>query len=421
MRVMAIFRQPSLLGDKPKDRHPIARTRYAATLGLKPGFLFRSVGSPSPSSQAQGCNFFHTVLLEWTAVESIPVLTVQESLECEEGPLTSSEQYRPLNPRATCLSCGVVAAVVFVLTLGFAGAPSAQGQTLKVLHSFSLSDGQNPIKGLVRDATGNLYGSPPYGGIYDENCDPEFGGGAVFKLNRAGKFTVLHAFDNQGDGCGPLSLIEDAAGNLYGTTSWNLASNFYGGGTVFKIDAHGKFRVIYTFAGTSDGNAPNSLTRGVQGNLFGTTQLGGDINCDSGKGCGTVFELNTNGNESVVYSFTGSPDGFEPQSGVVGDARGDFYGTTTHGGYRTCSNGCGTVFQVNQHGIETLLYAFKGGADGANPGMGKLLFVMPGKLYGTHANGGDPSCIGGLGCGVVFEVDGDGTESVLHAFNGADG
>lgn len=320
-------------------------------------------------------------------------------------------QYWPLNSRATG-SCYGVAALIFALTLGFAGAPSAQSQTLKVLHSFSLSDGQNPTQGLVRDAAGNLYGVAPHGGIFDENCDPEFGGGTVFRLDLAGKFTVLHAFDNKGDGCDPTSLIQDAAGNLYGTTSL---------GTVFKIDTTGKFTVLYTFNSTSE--VPERLFRDARGNIYGTTAFGGDANCNQGTGCGTVFELNTNGSENVVYSFTGSPDGFEPRSGLVRDNRAsnNFYGTTTNGGDLACPNGCGTVFKVNKPGIETLLYTFKGGADGANPGMGTLLYVTPGALYGTAANGGDPNCDGGLGCGVVFEVETDGTEIVLHAFNGADG
>jgi uncharacterized repeat protein (TIGR03803 family) len=326
--------------------------------------------------------------------------------------VTFSCKYWPLNSRATRLSRSVGAALVFALTVGFGGAASAQGQTLKVLHSFSLSDGQNPTQGLVRDVAGNLYGIAPYGGIFDENCDPEFGGGTVFRLDLAGKFTVLHAFDNKGDGCDPTSLIEDAAGNLYGTTSL---------GTVFRIDTAGKFTVLYTFNSTSE--LPVSLFRDVRGNIYGTTAFGGNGNCNQGIGCGTVFELNTNGTERVLYSFTGSPDGFEPRSGLVRDARasGNFYGTTTNGGYLACPNGCGTVFKVNKPGIETVLYTFKGGADGANPGMGALLYVSPGTLYGTAGNGGDPSCYGGQGCGVVFEVEGNGTEIILHAFNGADG
>lgn len=314
--------------------------------------------------------------------------------------------------KSTRWSRAAFATLVLALVLGAAGVlPVAQAQSLKVLHSFSGSDGQNPVTGLVRDAAGNLYGITPYGGIYG-NCDVEFGGGTVFKLNPAGRLTRLHAFNNVGDGCGPTSLILDPAGNLYGTTSGN---------TVFKIDATGKFSVIYTFRTPSGGSFPNGLMRDVQGNLYGTTGSGGAGGCFGGIGCGTVFELNTRGEESVLYSFTGSPDGNEPQSGLTRDAGGNFYGTTSIGGDVGCPNGCGIVFSVNKPGIETVVYRFTGGADGGTPWTGGLVRDSTGYIYGTTSAGGDLSCNNGFGCGVAFKVDGGGRETVLHAFTGADG
>jgi len=313
-------------------------------------------------------------------------------------------------------------ALLLILTLSFAGlSTSAQGQTLKILYSFSGlgPDGLYPIGTLVRDAAGNLYGITWYGG--DVNCSPDTSGcGTVFKVDTGGKETLLHAFENKADGGTPSSLIGTPAGNLAGTTLGN---------TLFKISAAGGFRSIDPFPTPSDGAAPASLTYDTQGNLYGTTSEGGDLNCNNGfpgLGCGNLFKLDTTGKLTVLYNFTGPPDGDWPV-GMIRDANGNFYGITVIGGNLTCQifapPGCGVLFKVDRTGHETILYSFTGGADGGNPSQffasAPLIRDAAGNLYGTAARFGDPSCFNG--CGVVFKVDSTGKETVLHSFNGTDG
>src|SRR5712692_8434009 len=117
-----------------------------------------------------------------------------------------------------------IATAIFVLVLATSAATRAQAQTFTVLHGFTNSpDGASPFAGLLRDATGNLYGTTSSGGV--------FGSGTVFKLDPSGNETVLHNFTGGGDGGRPIAgLIMDTAGNLYGTTGFGGASN---AGTVF--------------------------------------------------------------------------------------------------------------------------------------------------------------------------------------------
>lgn len=266
---------------------------------------------------------------------------------------------------------------------------------LTVLHAFTGgADGGAP-RGLAEDGNGNLFGVTDIGG--DKNCSC----GVVFKIDRDGKETVLHAFTGAPDGNQPSGrLIRDAAGNFYGTTFVGGTSN---NGTIFKLDASGKETVIYSFAGSAAGNSPNApLVLDAEGNFYGTTLGGGDSSCN----CGVVFKLDRMGKETVLHNFTGNPDGYLPSAGLVRDRLGNLYGTTENGG--GCQNsgvGCGTVFKVDAHGNETVLYRFTGGTDGADPLWGSLVVDKAGKLYGTTFQGGDLSCgRGGNGCGVVFKI-----------------
>jgi len=158
--------------------------------------------------------------------------------------------------------------------------PAARGTwTEKVLHTFgSGSDGTFPAAGLVLDAAGNLYGTTYEGGTY--------GLGTAFELTPAGGGTwtekVLHHFGNGTDGVYPLaSLIFDAAGNLYGTTSYGGS---YGGGTVFRLNAQGEV-LLQNFSGTDGANPVANLVLDTAGNPYGTTSLGGTSSE------GTVFEI----------------------------------------------------------------------------------------------------------------------------------
>jgi len=306
------------------------------------------------------------------------------------------------NLYGTTSSGGTGNGIVFLLT--------ATGHEL--LRPFgSQPDGSSPKAGLVVDSTGNAYGTTYGGG--------SGGDGTVFRINRSGVETVLHSFSGP-DGAHPSAgLIRDRSGNLYGTT-------FYGGtatcscGTVFKVTSTGTESVLYSFTGAADGKFPQSgLVMDSAGNLYGTASDGGIVNCDNGiHGCGVVFMVDPNGNENVLYSFTGNGDGGQPLAGLVRDSSGTLYGTTFSAGdlSRNCAlnHGCGVVFALNTSGQETVLYTFTNGADGANP-LADLVRDPSGNLYGTTK-------LGGQGYGVVFKVDSAGNESVLHTFTGgADG
>jgi len=308
------------------------------------------------------------------------------------------------------LRTAAVAATLALLTALLASA-SAHAQTFTLLHYFRGAEGTFPNAGLVRDAAGNLYGTAPYGGSY-QNCDNENGGGTVYGLNSSGTPILVHEFNHQAAGCFPSSgLILDPEGNLYGTTAYN---------TVYKVDSTGKTTLLYQFLGVPDGSIPSGgLLRDAQGNLYGSTQAGGIAACAYNAGCGTIFKLDANGKESVLYSFSGGVDGAYPQSNLVQDAAGNLYGTAYNGGKLACPSGCGTIFKLDPSGNLTVLHAFKGGADGANP-MSGLILDSANNLYGVTANGGNLTCAAGLGkgCGTVFRQSASGGKTLLYAFTG---
>jgi uncharacterized repeat protein (TIGR03803 family) len=254
-------------------------------------------------------------------------------------------------------------------------------KTTSVLYSFKATggDGVYPISGVVLDKAGNIYGTTQQGGTR--------GYGTVFKLSAAGKESVLHSFKNIPDGAYPCAgLILDAKGNLYGTTQLGGAPQ--NDGTVFKLSSSGKETVLHRFTYTKgDGAYPiGGVVRDKSGNLYGTASDGGAF------GIGIVFKLNSSGHQIWSYSFgTNNGDGLYPFAGLVRDAEGNLYGTAELGG----ANGPGTVFKVTSSGEESTLYSFTG-SDGADPLSG--LVLDSGNLYGTTPEGG------AHGKGVVFKL-----------------
>src|SRR5437667_269978 len=145
------------------------------------------------------------------------------------------------------------------------------------------------------------------------------------------------------------------------------------------------------------------------GNLYGTTLFGGPSFNGNPSGYGTVFKVDTSGNETLLHAFTNEPDGANPYAGLVTDKRGNLYGATASGG----AFGGGTVFKLDTTGTEIVLHSFSG-TDGIQPQAG-LVMDKAGNLYGTTVFGG------ASGGGTVFKLDTTGTEIVLHSFSGADG
>jgi len=198
------------------------------------------------------------------------------------------------------------------------------------LHSFwsvDGSDGNQPYAGLVRDAAGNLYGTTFGGG--------RSGQGTVFKIDASGNESLLYSFAGGSDGSLPSStLVLDPRGKLYGTTD---AGGTYDRGTVFELDPDGSETILHSFGAVNDGASPFvGLVRDKSGNLYGVTDGGGTHNH------GSVFKLDTSGTVTVLYSFTGGPDGARPEAALDLDRSGNLFGTTLdHGGHNM-----GTVFEL---------------------------------------------------------------------------
>jgi uncharacterized repeat protein (TIGR03803 family) len=266
---------------------------------------------------------------------------------------------------------------------------------------------------------GGANGEYPYGGLVRDTKGNLYGttylggasgAGTVFKIDTTGREKPLHSFTGGKDGGYPVAgVIMDAAGNLYGTT---LQGGAFGAGTVFKVDTSGRETVLYTFTGLYDGAFPYAgLIMDAGGSLYGTTSSGGFPPYT-----GLVFKLDKSGHETVLYYFLNRGDGDYPLAGVNMDANGNLYGTTYYGG----ASGAGTVFKLDTTGTETVLYNFTGGADGSNPVAG-VIMDTEGNLYGTTEFGGSSPDCGPLGCGVVFKLDTTNKETVLHTFGGSRG
>jgi uncharacterized repeat protein (TIGR03803 family) len=335
---------------------------------------------------------------------------------------------------------------MFLVALTFAVAMTgaAYGYKLRTLYSFCIqggcADGREPASGLLRDPSGNLYGTALFGGAN--------GVGAIYELvpnakQTKWKYKVLYSFCTQAgcaDGSDPLSnLIIDSAGNLYGTT---MAGGANDGGVVYRLVPNAKhttwtLETLYAFCSASDcvdGRLPQSdLAYAGKGSgapydgaspLYGTTSLAGAHHQ------GVVFSITPNGqswNEQVLYDFcalANCADGAGPTAGVLIDAQGNIFGTTYYGG----QGNQGTVFELSAARggeTETVLHSFcaqQDCLDGAFPEAG-LIMDAAGNLFGTTFGGGSKgrNCddIGVSGCGTAFKLvpDGDASQlTVLHDF-----
>lgn len=309
---------------------------------------------------------------------------------------------------------------------------------LIVVHAFrGHADGREPqFSTVVADPAGNLYGTTQSGG-------KPIGafGGTVFKIAPDGTESFPYVFGGVPDGQTPSAgLTMDASGNLYGTTltggtECTTPSRRSGCGTVFKLAPNGTESVLHAFQGPPDGYdliSANLLVDG-SGDVYGVTYAGGNSDNCAGPGepggCGTIFEISAGGAYTILHNFQGlsasTNDGAFPLSTLIPDDAGNLYGATFSGGGEStdgtgCVRGCGTIFKLAPGGTETVLYAFQGGANGSGP-IGGLVRDMQGNLYGTANVGGDLRCIRKTSCGLVYRLAPDGSFTVLHDFEKADG
>jgi uncharacterized repeat protein (TIGR03803 family) len=224
----------------------------------------------------------------------------------------------------------------------------------------------------------NFYGTAINGGTSNFGC--------VFKLDSTGAETILYNFNGPPGPSAVMSgLVLDTMGDLYGTSAFGGSYNY---GTIYKLDTTGAVTVLYSFTGGADGATPEAgLVQDAGGNFYGTTSAGGAYNS------GTVFELDTSGKETVLYTFTGGADGKSPFAGLILDPAGNLYGTTVNGG----TLNWGTVFMVAPSGRKIVLHSFAGGTDGIYP-YASVIRDSAGNLYGTTQQGGI------YGYGTVFRV-----------------
>ncbi len=315
---------------------------------------------------------------------------------------------------------GTVALTLVVMFAATIIAPAAQAQTFSVIHNFTGgADGEFPYAGVTIGPSGVMYGTASGGGTGNV--------GTVFKLSQVNSswvFSPLYEFTRGSDGRTPYGgVVVGPNGALYGATDEGGENSY---GTVFELRPPASFcrsvlcywneTVLYNFTGTPDGEYPlyENLAFDQAGDIYGTTSEGGMY------GYGTTFELTPTGGgytESILHNFGSGTDGEYPYAGVVLDTAGNGYGTTAEGGTGTeCELGCGTAYQLmpsNGGWLENVLVNFDI-TNGQYPD-GNLIVDGSGNLYGTTVDG---TSIGGRG--VVYKLapsDGGFTYSVLYSFN----
>ncbi|MFZ0318786.1 MAG: choice-of-anchor tandem repeat GloVer-containing protein [Candidatus Sulfotelmatobacter sp.] len=308
----------------------------------------------------------------------------------------------------------MLAAITAVVVLPMA---AQDAEHFTVLHTFTGGGGAgDPGSQLVEDSAGNFYGSTFWDGNH-EVC-AEVGCGVVYRVSPDGsswRYTVLYEFSENGEGAEPTQLVLDAAGNLYGELS---SGGAFDAGSVFELSPTSSgpwtYTNLYTFTGGADGNLPSGgLVFDGVGNLYGATAFGGS---EEG-GMGAVFKLAPNGSggwtESVIYSSSVTND--HPTGPLIFDGAGNLYGV-----WDGEDGDVGGVFELKPgSGGWTFasLYSFGGGNDGATPEAG-VVRDAAGNLYGTTAYGGAHND------GTVYELSpnvGGYAFTVLHTFAGGNG
>jgi uncharacterized repeat protein (TIGR03803 family) len=323
---------------------------------------------------SRNSNINYIVARRFSSPDDVIASSVKTSSSIEVGPSRSSEvkssrEFTEKSENGTPvmkkLNCRYMTCLELLVSLLIASPVAAQ--TFKTLVKFSGTNGAFPESTLIQGSDGNLYGTTLIDGPYSH--------GTVFQITPAGVLTTLYNFCTFyacTDGGSPRALVQGADGNLYGTT--NVGGTYYNGGTVYRLTPSGILTTLYNFCSLNnctDGYTPTELLQGSDGNFYGTTLYGG---------------LN-NGSGNVICGFE----------------------STT---------GCGTIFKITPGGELTTIYNFCSLADCAD-GMlpGALIEGADGYLYGTTGAGGlGTACGGPAGCGTVFKLSITSDLTTLYAF-----
>jgi len=280
----------------------------------------------------------------------------------------------------------------------------APDAAVTVLHSFNGPDGQDPLSNLARDSHGNFYGTTLQGGAHTYY-------GTIFKVAPDGTETVLYSFPGTfpvGGNPEGGALTLDAAGNIYGITTFSMNFN-YNGGSIYKLTPDGTFTLLYQFCNQGpcpNGDDPTGLIMDKAGNLWGATAGGG------ANSSGNVFMLTPKGHLKVIYSFPCCVDG---PVGPLAKSGSNFYVATRSSIYKVTAAGVGsvlytfpanthpyglfnidsagnlygttdseTVFKITPDGVETTLFT---GTESELVG-GSVILDKAGNLYGTAQSAG---------------------------------
>ena len=310
---------------------------------------------------------------------------------------------------------------VLILSPTAVGAQSLS--PLTTLYSFTgNSDGEYPRGTLIQGTDGNLYGTSSGGGtaVCNDGQPCQGSEGAIFKITTNGTFTSLYTFTCAGtcpnctlpNGAQPMSgLVQGTDGNLYGTTCYGGTSTLFG--TLFRFTpSTGTLTLLYNFDDGANGGWPTGgLVQGTDGNLYGTTFVGGANAINQMYG-GTVFKFSlATGTLTTLYSFTANPsntDGGGPAATLIQASDGVLYGTTCDGATSTGSGLPGTVFKITTAGTFNNLYSFTGDANGSSPS--GLIQGSDGNLYGEASGGGV------YNDGTVFKITTNGTLTTVYTF-----
>ncbi len=269
----------------------------------------------------------------------------------------------------------------------------ARGQTVELLHTFSGSDGAEPVGALIEGKDGNFYGMTRSGGT--------LGRGTVFRMTPLGNLTTLVSFDKT-NGMWPASLVLATDGNFYGTTAFGGATNgSWGNGTVFKMTGSGELTTLFSFSVTN-GRYPGSLIQVADGSFYGITLHGGayDPNGDYIDGAGTAFRITSDGTMTLLTSFGANDADRGVPLGLIQAKDGNFYGPTQWGG---SIDSDGTIFKMTPEGVRTEFFAFNFyNNTGTSPLA--LLEGKDGNFYGTTYS-------------TIFRITPSGTFTVLRSLS----
>jgi len=322
-----------------------------------------SDGTPHPGYNGSGAQF---VMDDLTVIPSVlpampPPMTVLYSFGGLDGGLPSSALARGADGSfygTTTYGGSNGYGTVFRMTTN---------GVVSTLCSFDNLNGAYPIGALSLGADGNFYGTTEYGGTNDY--------GTVFRLATNGTLTTLASFDMDVTGGYPAAApLQGPDGSFYGTTTQGGTYNY---GTVFRMTTNGALSALVTFDYANGAYPYAALTPGLDGKFYGTTEEGGALAQQ-----GTVFSITTNGTFSILASFNYLV-GALPYGGLVQGADGQLYGTTVIGGIYDF----GTVFSVTTNGTISTLASFDDDITGAYPSA-TLALGADGNFYGTTSYGG---------------------------------